>query len=60
MIYSLMQKMPGMLMLIDFKKAFDSVNFQFIVTTLDLFAFGEVFIKWITIILGMKTGWEQF
>ena len=48
--------LPGMLLLVDFEKAFDSVNFQFIVTTLEIFGFGEVFIKWITIILGIKPG----
>ena len=45
-----------MLLLIDFEKAFDSVNFQFIVTTLEIFGFGKEFIRWITIILGMKEG----
>ena len=29
--------LPGMLLLVNFKKAFDSVNFQFIVTTLEIF-----------------------
>ena len=38
------------------KKAFDSVRFQFIITTLNLFGFGENFIRWITIILGMNGG----
>ena len=46
--------LPGMLLLIEFKKAFDSINFEFIVTTLEIFGFGEDFIKWITIILGWK------
>ena len=45
-----------MLLLIDFEKAFDSANFEFIVSTLEIFGFGEDFIKWITIILGMKEG----
>ena len=54
--YAKDKNLPGMLMLIDFEKAFDSVNFPLIVTTLALFGFGEVFIKWITIILGMKAG----
>ena len=45
-----------MLLLVDFKKAFDTVNFQFIVTTHQIFGFGEEFIRWITIILGMKKG----
>ena len=46
--------LPGMLLLVDFEKAFDSVNFEFIVTTLKIFGFGEEFIRWIEIILGMK------
>ena len=42
--------------MIDFKKAFDSVSFKFIITTLEMFGFGEYFIKLITIILGIKEG----
>ena len=45
-----------MLLLVNFEKAFDSVNFEFIVTTLKIFGFGEEFIRWIEIILGMKKG----
>ena len=41
-------------MLVDFEKAFDSVSFQFIITTINLFGFGVNFIRWITIILGMN------
>ena len=48
--------LPGMLLLVDFEKAFDSVDFKFIVTTLEIFGFGEEFIKWIHIILGIKEG----
>ena len=52
--YAKDNNLPGRLLLVDFEKAFDSINFQFIVTTLEIFGFGEVFIKWITIILGIK------
>ena len=45
-----------MLLLIGFEKAFDSINFEFIVTTLEIFRFVEEFIRWITIILGIKEG----
>ena len=38
--------------MIDFEKAFDSVDFQFLVTSLELFGAGEYFITWIKIILG--------
>lgn len=48
--------LPGMLLMIDFDIVFDSVSFKFIITTLEMFGFGEYFIKWITIILCMKDG----
>ena len=37
-------------MAIDYTKAFDSVNFEFIHKTFELFNFGENFRKWIKII----------
>ena len=42
--------------MIDFEKAFDSVNFRFLVTTLELFEVGEYFITWVKIILGCNEG----
>ena len=54
MTFFSMQNLPGFILLIDFEKAFDSVSFDFILTTLDVFNFGEVFIKWIKIILGVN------
>ena len=47
---------PGMMLLVNFKKAFDSVSFEFIMTTLDIFNFGENFEEWISILLGMNEG----
>ncbi len=38
-------KNPGLAVLIDFEKAFDSVSFKFIQETLKLFGFGENFCK---------------
>ena len=38
----------------DFEKAFDSVSFEFIMTTLDIFNFVENFKDWIRILLGMN------
>ena len=46
--------LPGFILLTDFEKAFDSVGFDFILTTLDVFNFGEVFKEWIQIILGIN------
>ena len=45
-----------MLLLVDFEKPFDSVSFEFILTTLDIFNFGENFKTWITILPGMEEG----
>ena len=43
-----------MMLMIDFEKAFDSVDFDFIMKTLDIFNFGEKFKEWIKILLGMN------
>ena len=45
-----------MMLLIDFEKAFDSVNFKFLVAALEMFGFGERFVNWIKIILGCNKG----
>ena len=42
--------------MIDFEKAFDSVDFRFLVATLEMFGFGEYFVTWIKIILGCNEG----
>ena len=38
---------PGLLMLLDFEKAFDSLSFDFILKTFDFFGFGLSLKKWI-------------
>ena len=45
-----------MLLLCDFEKVFISVSLKLILTTLDIFNFGENFKIWITILLGMEEG----
>ena len=47
MHYTEMHNLPGMLVLIDFEKAFDSVSWAFIYKTLELLGFGQSFIDWI-------------
>lgn len=47
MWYTKMNKIPGWLVAIDFEKAFDSVNVEFLMMTLEAFNFGQIFIKWI-------------
>ena len=54
--YAKNNNLLGMLLLVDFEKAFDSVSFKFILTTLDIFNFGENFKTWITILLFMEEG----
>ena len=51
-VYDLMhltekKKIPGLHMLIDFEKAFDSVSWNFLYSALALFGFDEAFISWI-------------
>ena len=41
----------GLLLLIDFEKAFDSISHSFIIKSLSFFGFGYSFIKWINLIL---------
>ena len=54
--YAKTNNLPGMMLLIDFEKAFDSVDFGFLVATLEMFGFGEYFVNWIKIILGCNLG----
>ena len=48
--------LPGIILLLVFEKAFDSISFEFIMTTMDLFDFGENFKEWIRILLGTEVG----
>ena len=54
--YAKTNNAPGMLLMIDFEKAFDSVDFRFLVASLELFGFGEHFVTWVKIILGCEEG----
>jgi hypothetical protein len=47
--YTKAENIPGILLSIDFKKAFDSVNWVFLKETLKKFNFGESFIRWVEI-----------
>ena len=49
--YAKEKNLPGMILLIDFEKAFDSVSFKMIDATLEMFGFGKYYRDWITILL---------
>ena len=46
-----MQKISGYLLIVDFGKAFDSLNQKFLITVLKKYGFGEDFVYWIKILL---------
>ena len=43
------QQVPGLLLLIDFEKAFDTVSWKFITKALKIFNFGDSIIKWVNL-----------
>ena len=49
--YAKNNRLVGLLLLIDFEKAFDSISHSFIIKTLHFFGFGYSFIKWINLLL---------
>ena len=49
--YAKSRKRAGLLLLIDFEKAFDSISHSFIIKCLHFFGFGFSFIKWINLLL---------
>jgi len=48
--YSMCTNMKGYLVLLDFEKAFDSVNISFLKKALEIYAFGPYFRKWIEVL----------
>jgi len=47
MEYTKQQNIPGILLFIDFKKAFDSIDWNFMLKCLDAFSFGPTLIRWV-------------
>ena len=45
MEYTKQQNIPGILLLIDFEKAFDSIDWNFMLKYLDAFGFGPTLIR---------------
>ena len=50
MHYTESKNIPGLLVLIDFEKAFDSISWSFIYKALQFFGFGEYIIEWVKIL----------
>ena len=48
MDYTKKQKIPGILVALDFRKAFDSLEWSFIMKTLDSFNFGTSIKRWVS------------
>ena len=49
--YSKRKKISGLLLLVDFSKAYDSLSFSFLEKTLMFFGFGQSLIKWVSLTL---------
>ena len=45
-----LQISPGLLLLVDFQKAFDSINWKYVIDILEIFNFGPTFVRWVEII----------
>ena len=48
--YTDIKKIPGILLFIDFEKAFDTIEWPFIQNVLERFNFGQVIRKWISVL----------
>ena len=47
--YTEREKIPGLFLFVDFEKAFDTLEWPFVIKTLSHFGFGKSFISWITL-----------
>ena len=50
MAYTNFEKLPGIFLFVDFEKAFDSIEWNFISKALELFNFGPVVRKWFSVL----------
>ena len=50
MDYTNFYNLPGLMVTIDFEKAFDSLSWNFLIKTLEKFNFGKSFIQWVRIL----------
>ena len=50
MEFTKLRKLPGLMIMFDFEKTFDSLSWNFLLRTLKAFNFGESFIIWIFVL----------
>ena len=50
MEYTKLNNIPGLMTTFDFKKAFDSISWQFHTEALRSFNFGESFVRWVKVL----------
>ena len=48
--YAEMEQVPGLLIIVDYAKAFDTIEWNFINKSLELFNFGSEITKWISLL----------
>ena len=48
--YTSLKQKPGIILLLDFEKAFDTIRWSFIIDSLKVFNFGPEFIQWIKVL----------
>ena len=49
MDYTMINQLPGLMVAVDFEKAFDSISLNFLLEALRSFNFGPSFIKWVSV-----------
>ena len=50
MTYTAKKNLPGYILLIDFEKAFNSIEWPFLIKCLKLYNFGENFVRWVQLL----------
>ena len=71
MDYTMINQLPGLMVAVDFEKAFDSISLNFLLQALRSFNFGPSFIKWVSVLvegkcrfwlidLGNFQNWDNF
>ena len=56
MEYTKLFNIPGLMTAFDFKKAFDSLSWQYLFSALRVFNFGDSFIQWVKV---QRNRWNQ-